>query len=111
MIPETHIDPDNAWSDNSPQVTPQALDELPGRLILRQTVSHNSKFPDLPGELRGQIDIFDDQPIELMEQRMNVSETFSSHKKVNNITKSQNQNWEEIISKVLLKGKSKGLNE
>jgi chorismate mutase len=111
LMLESHINPDCAWSDKSQQVTPQALQELLSRLILRQPVSSNSKFLDILGELRSQIDMFDDQLIDLMEQRMHVAETIGQYKKDNNITILQNQRWEEIIRKVSIKGQSKGLSE
>jgi len=109
LMLESHTDPDCAWSDKKQQVTPQALDELLGKLILRKPVSSDARFLDVLGELRGQIDMFDDQLIDLMEQRMHVAETIGQYKKDNNITILQNQRWEEIIRKVVAKGQDKGL--
>lgn len=111
LMLESHIDPDKAWSDKSQQVTPPDLLQLLGKLVLRQPVSSDSKFLDILGALRGQIDMFDDQLIDLMEQRMHVAETIGKYKKDNNITILQNQRWEEIIRKVATKGQSKGLSE
>ncbi len=109
LMLESHPDPDNAWSDKNQQITPQGLKELLDRLVLRQVVSHDSRFLDILGELRVQIDLFDDQLIDLMEQRMQVSETIGKYKKENNITILQNHRWEEIIRKVTAKGQDKGL--
>lgn len=109
LMLESHMDPDNTWSDKSQQVTPQALLELLGKLVLRQPVSNDTKFLDILGALRSQIDMFDDQLIDLMEQRMHVSETIGKYKKDNNITILQNSSWEEIIRKVAAKGQDKGL--
>jgi len=109
LMLESHPDPDNAWSDKNQQITPSGLKDLLERLILRQAVSHDSKFLDILGELRIQIDLFDDQLLDLMEQRMQVSETIGKYKNDNNITILQNQRWEEIIRKVTSKGLDKGL--
>ena len=109
LMLESHIDPDNAWSDKSQQVTPPALLELLNKLILRQSVSSDSKFLDKLSILRGQIDRFDEQLLDILEQRMNVAETIGKYKKDNNITILQNLRWEEIIRKVAEKGQSKGL--
>ena len=109
LMLESHISPDKAWSDKNQQVTPDALLNLLDKLILRQPLSSDSKFLDILGELRGQIDMFDDQLIDLIEQRMNVAETIGKYKKDNTITILQNQRWEEIIRKVATKGLSKGL--
>ncbi len=109
LMIESHPDPDSAWSDKSQQVTPQALEELLGRLVLRQPVSSDSNFLNVLGALRSQIDIFDDQLLDLMEQRMNVAQTIGKYKKDNNITILQNSRWEEIVKKVVAKGQDKGL--
>jgi chorismate mutase len=111
LMLESHIDPDNAWSDKSQQVTPPALLELLNKLVLRQSVSSDSKFLDKLSILRSQIDRFDEQLLDLLEQRMHVAETIGMYKKDNNITILQNQRWEEIIKKVAVKGQSKGLSE
>ena len=109
LMIESHIDPNNAWSDKAQQVTPNDLQELLSRLILRQPVSNDSKFLDILGELRSQIDIYDDQLLDLMEQRMKVAETIGKYKKDNNITILQSMRWEEIIRKAIEKGAHKGL--
>jgi len=109
LMLESHIEPDAAWSDKNQQLTPQSLSALLDKLILRDQVSHNTKFLDILDELRMQIDLFDDQLIDLMEQRMQVSETIGKYKKDNNITILQNQRWEEITQKITTKGLSKGL--
>jgi len=111
LMLESHRDPGNAWSDASQQVTPQALLELLNKLVLRQPVSHDSKFTEVLGALRTQIDMFDDQLLDLLEQRMNVAEAIGKVKKDNNITILQNQRWEEIVRKVATKGTKKGLSE
>ena len=111
LMLESHRDPGNAWSDASQQVTPQALDELLNKLVLRQSVSQDSKFKEVLGALRSQIDMFDDQLLDLMEQRMIVTEAIGKVKKENNITILQNLRWEEIIKKVVAKGAKKGLSE
>jgi len=111
LMLESHIDPDNAWSDKSQQVTPADLLELLDKLVLRQSVSSDAKFLDKLSILRSQIDRFDEQLLDLLEQRMNVAETIGKYKKDNNITILQNQRWEEIIRKVAEKGRSKGLSE
>jgi chorismate mutase len=44
-----------------------------------------------------------------MEKRMKIAETIGHYKKENNITILQSTRWDEIISKVIVKGKAKGL--
>lgn len=109
LMIETHIDPENALSDAAQQVTPNELKEILSRLILRSPVSTDKGFLDVLGELRTQIDLYDDQLLDLLEQRMNVAKTIAKYKKENNITILQTTRWNEIIRKSIAKGEQKGL--
>jgi chorismate mutase len=109
LMIESHIDPDNALSDSQQQLTPGELNELLSRLILRNPSPSDPRLLDVLGELRQQIDIFDDHLIDLIEQRMKVAETIGRYKKENNITILQSLRWDEIVKRVMIKGKTKGL--
>jgi len=109
LMLESHIDPDNALSDSAQQVTPNELRELLSRLILRSPVASDPKLLDILGELRQQIDVFDDTLIDILEKRMKVAETIGQYKKENNITILQTTRWDEIIRKVMINGQVKGL--
>ena len=111
LMIESHNNPEVALSDKEQQVTPAQLLELLDKLVLREQESNNTAFLDVLGELRSQIDLFDDQLLELLEQRMYVAETIGKYKKDNNITILQSSRWEEIITKAIRKGESKGLSE
>jgi chorismate mutase len=106
---ESHIDPDNALSDSAQQVTPNELRELLSRLVLRSPVASDPRLLDILGELRQQIDVFDDTLIDILEKRMKVAETIGQYKKENNITILQTTRWDEIIKKVMINGQGKGL--
>jgi chorismate mutase len=109
LMIESHINPDKALSDAAQQITPNELKELLSRLILRNASPSDPRLLDVLGELRQQIDVFDDHLIDLMEQRMKVSETIGRYKKENNITILQSARWDEIVKRVMILGKSKGL--
>jgi chorismate mutase len=109
LMIESHIDPPNALSDSAQQLTPNDLKELLSRLILRNASTNDPKLLDVLGELRQQIDVYDDHLLDLMEKRMKIAETIGHYKKENNITILQSTRWDEIISKVVVKGKAKGL--
>jgi len=109
LMIESHIDPDNALSDSAQQLTPNDLKELLSRLILRSPVTSDPKLLDILGELRQQIDVFDDHLLDILEKRMKIAETIGQYKKENNITILQTTRWDEIIKKVLVKGQAKGL--
>lgn len=109
LMIESHIDPDRALSDAAQQLTPNDLKELLSRLIFRSPVASDPRLLDILGELRQQIDVFDDHLLDILEKRMKVSETIGQYKKENNITILQTTRWDEIIKKVLIKGQTKGL--
>jgi chorismate mutase len=111
LMIETHINPEAALSDKNQQVTPLQLNELLSNLIVREHETSDLAFLDILGELRSQIDLFDEQLLELMEQRMAIAETIGKYKKENNITILQSNRWEEIVNNVLKKGASKGLSK
>ena len=109
LMLESHINPDKALSDAAQQLTPNDLKELLSRLILRNPSTSDPKLLDVLGELRQQIDVYDEHLLDLMEQRMKVAETIGRYKKENNITILQSTRWDEIIKKVSAKGQAKGL--
>jgi len=109
LMLESHIDPDKALSDSAQQVTPNELRELLSRLVLRSPVASDPRLLDILGELRQQIDVFDDTLLDILEKRMKVAETIGQYKKENNITILQTTRWDEIIKKVLINGQVKGL--
>jgi 3-deoxy-7-phosphoheptulonate synthase len=109
LMLESHIDPDKALSDSAQQLTPNDLKELLSRLVLRSPVPSDPKLLDILGELRDQIDVFDDTLLDILEKRMKVAETIGQYKKENNITILQTTRWDEIIKKVMINGQAKGL--
>ncbi len=109
LMIESHINPREALSDAAQQITPNELIELISRLIFRSAATSDPKLLDVLGELRQQIDIYDDHLLEILEKRMKIAETIGQYKKENNITILQSTRWDEIIKKVIVKGQSKGL--
>jgi len=110
LIVETHCDPDHAWSDAAQQVTPQHLGYIIKNLVMRQQKVDHKNAVTLE-ELRVQIDKLDDEVLQLMEQRMSVSEKIGFFKKENNVTILQTNRWNELLKKRINIGLSKGLSE
>ncbi len=110
LIVETHIDPDNAWSDAAQQVKPQHLLYILKNLVLRSQDVDRKNAVTLE-ELRMQIDKLDDEVLQLMEQRMVVAEKIGQFKKENNVTILQSGRWNELLKKRINIGLSKGLSE
>ena len=110
LIVETHCDPDHALSDSAQQITPQHLDYIIKNLVLRQQNVDHKNAVTLE-ELRMQIDKLDDEVLQLMEQRMNVSEKIGLFKREHNITILQSSHWNKLLKKRINAGLSKGLSE
>ena len=110
LIIETHCNPDKALSDASQQVTPDGLKNILERLVLRDPEVKDELLLTLAG-LRDQIDKLDDRIINLLEERMQVSEQIGEHKKLNNITILQTKRWDDMLKNRLKLGMRKGLSE
>lgn len=110
LFVETHCDPEHAWSDAAQQVTPQHLEYIIKNLVLRKQKVDNKNAFTLE-ELRLQIDKLDDEVLQVMEQRMLVSDKIGMFKKENNVTILQSKRWKELLKKRINVGISKGLSE
>ena len=62
-------------------------------------------------DLRLQIDKFDNDILTIIEERMGVVQKIGEYKKQNNITILQPNRWQEILNKILDKGKNRDLSD
>lgn len=109
LMIESHIDPDNAWSDAKQQVTPERLAEMLGEIVwLREDIASEEFHASLE-KLRQQINQLDDELMQLLSQRMKVAEKIGQYKKENNITILQTKRWNEILERACKKGDKAGL--
>ena len=111
MIIETHIDPDNAWSDAAQQVTPEALKQIFIDLKVRKLDDVSDEFTHKMKKLRANIDVLDATLVELLGKRMKVADEIGQVKKEANVAVLQNTRWNEILGKMILDGEKKGLSE
>jgi chorismate mutase len=111
LMIESHLNPDEAWSDAKQQVTPAALARIVEGLVVRTVSSDNKSFKDTLGLLRDQIDHIDDEIMQKMASRMKISEKIGQYKKENSVTILQVGRWEEIIQTRVSLGKAMGLDE
>jgi chorismate mutase len=99
LMIESHIDPDNAWSDAKQQVTPERLAEMLDTIIWRKEDVNSEEYH---------------AALELMQiigQRMKVAEKIGEYKKNNNITILQTNRWNSILERAFLKGDKLGLSK
>ena len=109
LMLESHIDPDNAWSDAKQQVTPERLLELLNDLVWRNESTTEQEFITALTTLREQINQVDDELLTLLGQRMKLSDKIGEYKKNNNITILQTNRWNDILERAFRKGDALGL--
>jgi chorismate mutase len=104
LMIESHIDPDNAWSDAMQQITPEVLSELLDKIIWRVESTDETAFLSALEKLRDQIDQVDDELLQLLAQRMKLADKIGVYKKDNGVTVLQTKRWNDIIERALAKG-------
>ncbi|MDR2533945.1 MAG: bifunctional 3-deoxy-7-phosphoheptulonate synthase/chorismate mutase type II [Tannerellaceae bacterium] len=105
LIIESHCNPDNAWSDKEQQVTPDALSEIIGRLVIRNEIQTTESLE----ELRRQLDGIDEQLFELLAKRMRISREIGVYKKEHNMPVLQELRYGEILKKCSVMGAAMNL--
>ena len=111
LIIESHIDPDNAWSDASQQITPKTLIKLMKDLVIRKESVQERSFIKELENLRVKIDDADSQILDILGNRMKVSDEIGKIKKNQNVAILQSARWNDILEKMISDGKEKGLSE
>ena len=109
LIIESHIDPDHAWSDAKQQITPETLSEMLSSIRWRKEDIPSQEFHATMEKLRQQINHLDDELLQILGQRMKVSEEIGRYKKANNITILQTNRWNSILERAYVKGEKLGL--
>ena len=111
FIIESHIDPDNAWSDAKQQVTPERLKEILEHMVWRKEDVSSEEYHAALEKLRQQINHLDDELMQILSQRMKLAEKIGEYKKNNNITILQTNRWNEILDRAVKKGEALGLSK
>jgi len=108
---ETHIDPDNAWSDAKQQITPGRLSEITEELVIRKESSSKETFQQKLDIYRSDLDILDNKLVGLLKNRMDISELIGALKREENVAILQSSRWEEILTSMVDEANKKGLNK
>ncbi len=111
LIIESHIDPDNAWSDAKQQITPEKLGEMISSIRWRKEDVASEEYHAALEKLRQQINNLDDELMQILSQRMKVAESIGKYKKDNNITILQTNRWNSILERAFAKGEKFGLSK
>lgn len=95
LVVESHCNPDAAWSDAAQQVTPEVLDFILDKLVIRNITQTTESLE----ALRRQIDEFDNNLLDLLSRRMRVCREIGQYKKEHDMTVVQTERYNEILDK------------
>lgn len=105
LIIESHIAPDCALSDSAQQITPKQLAE-----ILKVLRPRKTSVADKLDALRQQIDDIDRQLLEILAQRMEVSQRIGEYKRSRDIQVVQPDRYNDVMRSRIAAGDQLGLN-
>jgi chorismate mutase len=111
LIVESRCNPDKALSDAQQQLTPENLNKMMRKLVLRSANVQNNVLLSTLEDLRHEIDKYDDKIMDIFEHRMAISRKIGEYKKKNNVTILQTSRWDEIIRNKIDQAAKKGLGE
>ncbi len=111
LMIETHIDPENAWSDAAQQVTPDRLQSILRELVIRNPTDDTDWFNDNLSALRTAIDEYDSKIIEVLGKRMKIADKIGELKKERNVAILQSRRWNQILEKMQAEGHDRNLSE
>ncbi|MDO4949603.1 MAG: chorismate mutase [Bacteroidales bacterium] len=94
LMVECHCHPERAWSDARQQITPEQLQQILKNLVIR---SPQQGLMDID-LLRKQIDECDEQIMELLAKRMDLSREIGVYKKKNNMTVLQTDRYQQMLT-------------
>ena len=110
LMIESHIDPDNALTDQAQQVTPDALSKLLEKLVIRKEKG-TKEFESKLEELRAEIDKIDAELIHILSRRMELVDEIGHYKRDHDITILQLKRWRELVHNRLERGIQSDLSE
>ncbi len=111
LMIETHNNPHLALSDAEQQITPEKLKNIMQNLVLRDTKLRDEQFKEQLLNFRSQIDSFDKNIIELLNNRKEIVEQIANFKNENRLTIFQIERWFEILKTRKENAKTLGLDE
>lgn len=97
LMIETHNNPKTALSDIEQQITPNKLEKIINKLILRDPKLRDKSFEKELMFLRDQIDILDKEIVLLLNNRKEIVEKIANFKQKNQLTIFQIERWMEIL--------------
>ncbi|MBR5085889.1 MAG: bifunctional 3-deoxy-7-phosphoheptulonate synthase/chorismate mutase type II [Muribaculaceae bacterium] len=97
---ESHCNPDNALSDKQQQITPQQLNSIINSLVIRDKSFATTEL----NLLRELIDQCDNELLEVLDRRMNISRQIGTLKKNHKLQVVQTDRYDSILNKMIEQG-------
>lgn len=110
LMIESHFDPDNAFTDSAQQVTPEFLNSIIEKLVIRH-IKGDTNFQHKLEGLRTEIDKLDGELLQILGKRMEIIDEIGEYKSENDITILQMKRWAGILKDRLAIGTHLGLDE
>ncbi|MEZ4744945.1 MAG: chorismate mutase [Calditrichia bacterium] len=110
LMIETHVDPEKAWSDSAQQVTPDSLKDLLDSLTYRKEEGEGNGKEILVA-YRSEIDILDQQLLDILYRRNQISEKIGQYKKDHNMAILQVGRWHHLIEDRLEQARQMGMED
>jgi chorismate mutase len=107
LMIETHVHPGKALTDTSQQVSPDELKDLLKHLAIRKRQAAGDTQLE---KYRTTIDELDEQLLEILARRMNISEQIGMLKKEQNLAPFQAERWQALLNDREKKGEKLRLN-
>ena len=109
LMVESHCNPDCALSDSKQQLTPRDLQTLLESLAIRESTSQDEGYRDGIEALRARIDVIDDNLLNLLNDRMNVSRKIGEYKREHNVAILQAGRWESLLASMEERAEAMGI--
>ena len=106
---ESHCNPEKALTDANQQITPESLKKALNHLVIKKRVVDEDEL--VLQNLRKEIDIIDDELLNLLAKRLNVSEKIGEFKKEHKVAVLQMDRWSKVLDDHINKGVNMGLEE
>ena len=109
LMVESHCNPACALSDAKQQLTPRDLQTLLESLAIRESTSQDEGYRDGIEALRARIDVIDDNLLNLLHDRMNVSRKIGEYKREHNVAILQAGRWESLLASMEERAEALGI--
>ncbi|MCM1349160.1 MAG: bifunctional 3-deoxy-7-phosphoheptulonate synthase/chorismate mutase type II [Firmicutes bacterium] len=105
LIIETHCSPEDAWSDAEQQITPEVLNLILGTLVIRDSKQTTESL----SMLRQKIDRLDNELLEILAKRMNVSREIGRYKQEHKMSVVQAGRYNDVMRSRVKLGEEMGM--